>query len=231
MNEERGELDAHNRSSRSRWARWGAVIGIAAIIAIPGYIYFQQVVAPGNRTVVSIDGRQVLSTNELVRAVVVGQMLIADPTDISGLGSAPYVVADTALNAELLRAEATDRGVAVNRADIDAVVQARFRPSPRVGDETRDAELDRLYREAYTRFLAERGVSDAEYRQVIEQSLLRDHVGATMPGGTAQLDEWLSERRNDQQAEVNLSSAVYAWVLDEVRASLPRNTTNQQEQQ
>jgi hypothetical protein len=130
-----------------------------------------------------------------------------------------------------LWAEATARGVTVSRADIDAVVQARFRPASQVGDDTLDAELDRLYREAYTRFLAERGVNDSEYRHVIEQALLRDHVAATMPGGTAELDEWLSERRNDQQAEVNLNSAVYAWVLDEVRASLPRNTTNQQEQQ
>jgi hypothetical protein len=231
VNQGRGEMDAHNHSSRSRWALSGALIGIAVIIAIPGYVYFQQVIAPGNKTVVSIDGRQVLSTNDLVRAVVVGQMLIADPTDLSGLGPAPYLVADAALNAALLRAEATARGVTVSRADIDAVVQARFRPASQVGDDTLDAELDRLYREAYTRFLAERGVNDSEYRHVIEQALLRDHVAATMPGGTAELDEWLSERRNDQQAEVNLNSAVYAWVLDEVRASLPRNTTNQQEQQ
>lgn len=230
MKQGRGELDPNNHARRSRWALLGALIGIAVIIAIPGYVYFQQVVAPGNRTVVSIDGRQVLSTNELVRAVVVGQMLIADPTDLSGLGPAPYLVADTTLNAELLRAEAVARGVAVSRSDIDTVVQARFRPAPQTADDTLDAELDRLYREAYTRFLAERGVADSEYRHVVEQALLRDHVAATMPGGTAELDEWLSERRNVQQAEVNLSSAVYAWVLDEVRASLPRNTTNQQEQ-
>ena len=231
MNQGRSELDANDHSRRSRWALWGALIGIAVIIAIPGYVYFQQVVVPGNRTVVSIDGRQVLSTNELVRAVVVGQMLFADPTDLSGLGAAPYLVADTALNAELLRAEAAARGVAVTSADIDAVVKTQFRPAPQVGDDTLDAELDRLYRESYTRFLAERGVTDDEYRHVIAQTLLRDHVAATMPGATTELDHWLSERRNDQQAQVNLSSAVYAWVLDEVRASLPRNTTNEQEQQ
>jgi hypothetical protein len=181
--------------------------------------------------VVSIDGRQVLSTNELVRAVVVGQMLIADPTDLSGLGQAPYFIADTALNAELLRAEASAQGVTVSRGDIDAVVKVQFRPVPEAGDDTVDAEVDRLYRESYTRFLAERGVSDSEYRQVIEQTLLRDHVAATTQGGTEEIDDWLRERRSDQQAEVNLSSAVYAWVLDEVRASLPRKTTNQQEQQ
>lgn len=226
-----GALDANNHSRRSRWALWGALIGIAVIIAIPGYVYFQQVLVPGNRTVVSIDGRQVLSTNELVRAVVVRQMLIANPTDLSGLGAAPYVVADTALNAELLRPEAIARGVAVDRADIDAVIKTRFRPAPQAGDDTSDAELDRLYREAYTRFLAERGVSDTEYRHIIEQTLLRDHVASTMPGGASELDLWLSERRNTEQAEVNLDSTVYAWVLDEVRASLPRNTTNQQEQQ
>ena len=224
-------MEARHRGGRSRWALWGALIGIAVIIAVPGYAYYQQVVAPSNATAVAIDGHQVLSTRDLVRAVVVQQMLSSDPTDLSGLGRAPFEVADGTLSAELLRSELAARGAPVTEADIDGEVRKRFHPAAKAGDDTSDAELDRLYREAYTRFLAERGVSNSEYRKTVEQTLLREHMAATMPGGAAELGEWLRERRDDQQAEVNLGSAVYAWVLDEVRASLPRGTNNQQEQQ
>lgn len=224
-------MEARHRASGNQWALWGALTGIAVIIAIPGYAYYQQVIAPGNATVVSIDGHQLLSTRDLVRAVVVRQMLSNDPTDLSGLGRAPFVVADDALNGELLRSELAARGAEVTAADIEAVIRTRFHPTPQAGDLTSDAEPDRLYRETYTRFLAERAVLDSEFRKTVEQTLLSVHMAATMAGGTLDLNEWLRERRTDQQAEVNLGSAIYARVLDEVRASLPRGTNNQQVQQ
>lgn len=228
-----GRIGAHSApaSHRGRWALLVATLGVVLVVAVMAAAYYRTVVAPANRLVGGIDGEVVMTTNDLVNAVLLRQLLSDDPSNLSGLGRAPFVVADAAMRAELTRDGAKDFGVTVTDEDVESEVHDRFYPPPQTGDQTGTEELDRIYRERYTRFLSARGVSDADYRRTVEVRLLRSAMAEAMPGGVAELEEWLTDQWQAHGVEVDLNSEHYAWVLDEVRAALPRRVTNQPEQQ
>lgn len=193
-----------------------ALLGIAVVGLVLGLSYYREVVAPGREWVVRIENETVMTTRELARAIVVRELTSGNPDPGSELGRAPFVVAEERAELALMRMGGTEMGVAITKGMLDAALRERFQST----GEAAGSESDRLFRESYTRFLAERGVSDEEYRQSVEADLLRERFVESL-GGVEGLEEWLSAERAERAVEVRIGSSEYAWVLDEVRASRP----------
>ena len=204
---------------RGRVALAAAVLGVAVVGLVLGLSYYREVVAPSKEWVARIEGKTILTTGQLARAIVVRELASGSLSPESELGRAPFVLADERVELELMRTAAP--GMALDSAAaVDAEVRERFQPRGLPGDTTPDDEIDRLFRESYLRFLTERGVSDDEYRASIEAGLLRERFVEAM-GSIEALEEWLASQRAERSAEVRVGSSQYAWVLDEVRTSRP----------
>ena len=213
------------RPSRTAGARRGLValvatiLGIALVGLVLGLSYYREVVAPAREWIVRIDGQTVMTTGELARAIVVRDLISGNPSPEAELGRAPFVMSDARVDLELMRAAAPAMGLTVTDGDLDAKLRERFQPGAS-GDTAVTGEVDRLFREAYIRFLTERGIDDDEYQQFVEADILRERF-IEMLGGSAELEDWLAEQRNERAVDVRVGSEEYAWVLDEVRASRP----------
>ena len=194
-----------------------ALLGIATVGLVLGLSYYREVVAPGREWVVRIGDQTVMTTGELARAIVVRELTSGNPNPGSELGRAPFVVAEARAEAELMRIAASGMGLAVSNSVLDEELRERFQPA---GDTGTDAESDRLFRESYVRFLAERGVSDDEYRDSVEADLLKARFLEAL-GGLEAFEEWVTDERSERAVQVRVGSEQYAWVLDEVRSSRP----------
>ena len=208
---------------RGRLALYLAIAGVLLVLAVPAVSYYRAIVAPSNAWVSRVDGDTVMTRGDLVHAVVVRQMLSEAPTDLSSLSGAPFLVAQQSVRNELTRRGASSMGIVVTASDVEAAVRERFYPTTRPGEQSSTAELDQAYRASYTNYLGERGVSHDDYRGTVETRLYRERMIAAMPGGVAELEAWLTERWAALAAEVRLDSDVYAQVIADVRAALPRS--------
>ncbi len=213
------ERNGSTGARRGRVALAAALLGVAVVGLVLGLSYYREVAAPSREWVARIEGKTILTTGQLARAIVVRELASGNPSLESELGRAPFVLADERVELELMRTAAPGIGVD-SVAALDAELRERFQPRRLTGDTTPDDEIDRLYRESYLRFLTERGVSDDEYRASIEAGLLRERFVEAM-GSIEALEEWLADQRAERSAEVRVGSSQYAWVLDEVRASRP----------
>lgn len=211
------------RMQGGRLAIFAAIIGVLAIIAFPAYSYYRTVIAPNNVWVAQVNGKTIMTTGDLVHDIVVQQLLGASPSDLSTVGSAPFSVANDRVQFALMQWAGGTLGVSVTPADVEAAVRSTFYPATQPGDQTSQADLDQAYRTAYTNFLSNRGVSDADFRTTVEAQLYRTRLTSALAGSGTTLDAWLQTQWKAAGATVRLDSAEYAWVLDKVRAALPRN--------
>ncbi len=213
------ERNGSTGARRGRIALAAALLGVAIVGLVLGLSYYREVVAPSSEWVARIEGKTILTTGQLARAIVVRELASGNPSPESELGRAPFVLADERVELELMRTAAPGMGLDPAAA-VDEELRKRFQPRTPTGDTTPDDEIDRLFRESYIRFLTERGVSDDEYRTSIEAGLLRERFVEAM-GSIESLKEWFAGQRAERSAEVRVGSSQYAWVLDEVRASRP----------
>lgn len=206
-----------------RLAVYVAVVGVLAVIVVPTLAYYRTVLAPQNVWVAQVNGKTIMTVGDLVHDIVVEQMLSAAPSDVSAVGAAPFAVANDRVQYALMQWAGGSLGVSVTPADVEATVRSTFYPQTQAGDSRSDAELEQAYRTAYTNFLANRGVSDADFRTSVEEQLYRDRLTSALAGSTTTLDEWLQSQWKAAGATVRLDSNQYAWVVSKVEAALPRN--------
>ena len=195
-------------------------LGVVVVASVLGLSYYREVVAPAREWVARIEGTTIMTTGQLARAIVVWELSSGNPSPESELGRAPFVLTEERVELELMRTAAPAMGLALTEGALDAELRRRFQPGRLAGDTTPDDENNRLFREAYIRFLTERGISDDEYRTVVEADLLRERFVEAM-GSAGALKEWFTSQRAERLAEVRVGSSQYAWVLDKVRASRP----------
>ena len=107
---------------------------------------------------------------DLVQRIRVEQGLTGTPD----LSQAPFDYLQRLLNAEILRQESPRLGIGVTEENINQAVRSPafgFYPTVPAGQKTDEGQLEREFRNNYQMFLTRTGLSDEDYRELLEEQL------------------------------------------------------------
>ena len=87
------------------------------------------------------------------------------------LSAVPFESLLNMINAEILRQAAPELGIQPTEEVIDAELRRQFQPTAAAGQETEPGQLEREFQDTYQAFLTATGLTDSEYRVIIEEEL------------------------------------------------------------
>ena len=87
------------------------------------------------------------------------------------LSAVPFESLLYMINAEILRQAAPELGIQPTEEAIDAELRRQFQPTAAAGQETEPGQLKREFQNTYQAFLTATGLTDSEYRVIVEEEL------------------------------------------------------------
>ena len=186
---------AAERSPEERRRRRLALIIISAMlvvitgIVIAGYVII--FVLPPQQLIVRVND-VVYTRGDMVKLLRLRQRSM-ELSDTQGLRTSDDVFEALQLivENEVIAQAAPSDGIAVSRDEIDNAVRARIAPSANESLGKSDAQIQREYHERYRQFLNQAQVSEAEHRDLVRKSILREKyrqfVGDQVPAFAEQV--------------------------------------------
>ena len=225
------------RTEERRRQRIAIIIGVALILAIVAIVavgYYREFYHPPR--VLAGQVRDVrFSMGDLVDRIRVLQGVNRYQGGRVDLSTVPFQYLQDMVHAEILRQAAPGLGFSVTDEDIDEELRRRFRPVPPEGQEVDEGQLDQEYENALTNFKTSTGLSDAEYRVLVEEDLLRRQlfivINSSLPEQVEQVEAaWIRLEAEGpvepQEVRDRLEREDFALVASEVHRSA--GFTNQQ---
>ena len=149
---------------RLSWA-----IGASLILVVVGVLavgYYQEFYRPPRVWAGQVRDVQ-FTMGDLVERIRVQQGL----TGTVDLTKEPFDYLQRLLNAEILRQEAPRLGIVVTDEIVERALRDQFYPEAQAGQETDPGQLDREFRNNLQIVLARAGLSEGEYRGIVEEQL------------------------------------------------------------
>lgn len=150
-------------------------IGVALILVVIGIVgigYYMEFYRPPR--VLAGQVRDVKFTmGDLVDRIRVLQGINRYQGGRVDLSTVPFEYLQDMIQAEIIRQAAPGLGFSVTDEDIESELRRRFRP---VDPNAPDDQLDEEYRNNLTTFLTSTKLSEDEYRRLVEEEILRDHL-------------------------------------------------------
>ncbi len=172
--EDAGRQTARRAEERRR-QRLAIAIGstlILVIVIIVGWGYYQEFYHPPRVLAGQVrDAR--FTMGDLVDRIRVLQGINRYQGGRVDLSTVPFEYLQDMVHAEILRQAAPGLGFSVTAADIDAELRRRFLPIKPEGQEVDPNQLEQEYENALTNFKTSTRLSEAEYRTLVEEELLR----------------------------------------------------------
>jgi hypothetical protein len=197
------------------------IMAIAAIVAVGYYREFYQ---PPRVMACEIRG-EAYTMGDLVQRIRVLQGINRYQGGFVDLSRVPFEILQGLCNAEILRQASPGLGITVTEEHIQQALHAQFYPEAQPGQETAPGQLDQEFENRRRAFLTATGLSEAEYRVILEESLaqseLRAILGAGIQDSQEQVEvEWINLEvgSNLVPAEVRkrLDTEEFAAVAEEV---------------
>ena len=235
--EDAGRQTARRTEERRR-QRIAIIIGVALILAIVAIVavgYYREFYHPPR--VLAGQVRDVrFSMGGLVDRIRVLQGINRyEQGGRVDLSIVPFRYLQDMIHAEILRQAAPGLGFSVTDEDIGEELRRRFRPVPPEGQEVDEGQLDQEYENALTNFKTSTNLSDAEYRVLVEEELLRRQlfivINSSLPEQVEQVEAaWIRLEAEGpvepQEVRDRLEREDFALVASEVHRSA--GFTNQQ---
>lgn len=166
------------RQREWRQARTAIIIGIVAVLvvlAIPAYGYYATFVAPPRTWVVKVN-ESTFTLGYLVKLLRMYQRGSEALGQQVNMGTMPFQFINTITENELVRQAAPRIGITVSDEELDAEVRDRIVGPPKEGQQVSKEQMDREFREAFRNHLNQLQVSEATYRGIVRDDLLRDKL-------------------------------------------------------
>ena len=156
-----------------RQRKIGIGIGTAFLFIIVGVVafgYYQEFYKPPRVWAGSVSNVE-FNMGDLVARIRVLQGVNRYQGGQVNLSTVPFEYLQNLINAEVLRQRSHSLGIAITREDIDRELRRQFVPTPDPGQETDPGQLEQEFNDNYTRFLIATGLSDSDFRVIIEEQI------------------------------------------------------------
>ena len=165
--------EAPKDMAEGRKRRFGFGIGAAFLFVIVGVVafgYYQEFYKPPRVWAGSVRNVE-FSMGDLVQRIRVLQGVNRYQGGQVNLGTAPFEYLQNLINAEILRQEAPSLGIIVTDEAIEQELRRQFVPTADPGQETDPGQLEREFKDNYVSYLTATGLSDGEFRIIVEEQL------------------------------------------------------------
>ncbi|MSP78378.1 MAG: hypothetical protein EXR67_02300 [Dehalococcoidia bacterium] len=149
-----------------------AIIGLVAILTIPAVGYYITIIGPTREMVVKVNDTK-YTLGYLLKILRSYQYTSSGSLDLSRV---PFDVVHLIEENELARQFAPTLNITVTDAEVAADIRKTLMGKPKPGDTTAQDQLDREFKERYRNMLTASKLSEAEHRELVRSSLLRDRV-------------------------------------------------------
>lgn len=174
---------------RTSWAIGGFLILV--IVAVLAAGYKDKFWDPPRAEAGSVRGVS-FSMGDLVQRIRVVQGI----TGTADLTTLPFEYLQRLLHAEILRQDAASLHIGVNNEIVEQAIRSQHYPRTQPGQTTDPGQLEREYQNNLQIYLTRSGLSHAEYRGIVEETLQRQaryfQLGADIPDTLDQVEvEWI----------------------------------------
>ncbi|MCH8988550.1 MAG: SurA N-terminal domain-containing protein [Chloroflexi bacterium] len=148
-------------------------IGGAFLLVIVGVVvfgYYQEFYKPPRVWAGSVNNVE-FSMGDLVQRIRVLQGVNRYQGGQVNLGTAPFEYLQNLINAEILRQQAPLLGISFTDDEIDQQLRRQFVPTADPGQKTDPGQLEREFKHNYLTYLTATGLSDGEFRIIVEEQL------------------------------------------------------------
>ena len=171
---------AERRERRRRY--WSVGIGVFLLLVIFGVVlvgYYREFYHPPRVWAGSVNNVE-FNMGDLVQRIRVLQGVNRYQGGRVDLSTVPFEYLQNLINAEILRQEAERLGIKPTDEVMDSTLRRQFQPAAREGEEVDQGQLEREFQNNYQTFLTATGLTDSEYRVILEEDLTRAGLAATL---------------------------------------------------
>ena len=164
-----------------------------------------------NRALAVRVGDKVYTQADIVTRIRLERSIAAGLGQTYPVGKAPFEVLSELTHAGIMRRAAPTFNIFVTDANVDLRLRENFAPRVNDPNEAAPGQLDREFRERYQIFLTSAHISDSDYREIVEESILRERTR-----------EKLGERIPSIAESVELRWIVLPSSLQETQVGVPQ---------
>jgi len=172
-----GEVSASQEDiqviTQRRQRRIGLGIGSVLILTIIGVVllgYYQEFYRPPRVWAGSVKNVE-FTMGDLVARIRVLQGVNRYQGGQVNLSRVPFEYLQNLVNAEILRQRSPVLGIQIQDDDIEQELRRQFLPTADPGEETDPGQLESEFRNSYGGYLTATGLSDADFRVIVEEQL------------------------------------------------------------
>ena len=159
--------------TQRRQRRIGLGIGSVLILTIIGVVllgYYQEFYRPPRVWAGSVRNVE-FTMGDLVARIRVLQGVNRYQGGQVNLSRVPFEYLQNLVNAEILRQRSPVLGIQIQDDDIEQELRRQFLPTADPGEETDPGQLESEFRNSYGGYLTATGLSDADFRVIVEEQL------------------------------------------------------------
>ena len=159
------------REVRRRNASIGiGVFLVAVVIGVVAFGYYEKFYSPPRVWAGSVNQVE-FSMGDLVARIRVLQGVNRYEGGNVDLSTVPFEYLQNLINSEILRQMSGELGITPTDSDIDQELRREFQPTPPAGQEADPGQLDREFQNNYQTFLTATGLTDADFRIIVEERI------------------------------------------------------------
>ena len=147
----------------------GSVL-VFVVLAVAVFGYYQEFYKPPRVWAGSVSNVE-FSMGDLVSRIRVLQGVNRYQGGQVNLSTVPFEYLQNLINAEILRQQTGILGISIQDEDIETELRRQFVPTAAPGQETDPGQLEREFKDSYSGYLTATGLSDADFRVIIEEQL------------------------------------------------------------
>ena len=169
------ETEAPTSSERGERRRRFLSIGIgvfllAVVFGVVIFGYYQEFFRPPRVWAGSVNNVE-FTMGDLVQRIRVLQGVNRYDGGRVDLGTVPFEYLQNLVNVEILRQAAPGLGIKPTEEGVEDALRRQFQPTVPEGQEVDPGQLDQEFRNSYQTFLTATGLTDSEYRVIVEEEL------------------------------------------------------------
>jgi hypothetical protein len=143
---------------------------VAVVIGVVAFGYYEKFYSPPRVWAGSVNQVE-FSMGDLVARIRVLQGVNRYEGGNVDLSTVPFEYLQNLINAEILRQMSGELGITPTDVDIDQELRREFQPTPPAGQEADPGQLDREFQNNYQTFLTATGLTDADFRIIVEERI------------------------------------------------------------